>query len=129
MNKKNSRNDKSVDDTISFSNLTTALRLSQIEGGSESSEIELPHGNQHTDLLRQHPSCSTDQRNDSVEQHASCSRNQRSDFSRQSTGQAVSNEPFIPTIGLKLDDIIAAFKPFKGDNHSNIEKWLLHFQC
>lgn len=54
--------------------------------------------------------------------------NQHNDFVDRSTSQAAFNGPFIPTIGLKLDDIIASFKPFKGDGHYNIEKWLLHFE-
>lgn len=45
-----------------------------------------------------------------------------------STHQSKHNDTFRPSIGLKLDDIVATFKPFKGDGQSNIDKWLLHFE-
>lgn len=117
--------------TTLFSDLAAALRLPENQESSESlesSETVIFQRNQRTDPVEYHPSSSSGQRTDSIGQRASSSENQRTDFSRQSRGQAGSNDPFIPSIGLKLDDIIASFKPFKGDNHSNFEKWLLQFE-
>ena len=68
------------------------------------------------------------QRNDSTGQTAPRFRNQHTGSRAHDADQTGSNASFIPTIGLKLDDIIASFKPFKGDGHSNIDKWLLHFE-
>lgn len=31
-------------------------------------------------------------------------------------------------IGLRLDDIVNTFKPFKGDGHTNVEKWIKEFE-
>lgn len=54
--------------------------------------------------------------------------NLHSDFPECSAPRTAAHGPFVPAVGLKLDDIISSFKSFKGDGHSNFKKWLLHFE-
>lgn len=81
---------------------------------------------QNSDILR-----ATQETEESSSDEEPTPENQCDNDTRETAPQSRTNRPFIPSIGLKLDDIIAAFKPLKGDGHCNIEKWLLHFdeQC